>query len=55
MRIRSRVAVAVAGAAVGVSLFAASSAWASGTPSRATCTSAGKTMACGSGWYTSQC
>ena len=50
MRIRSR--VAVAGAAVGVSLFAASSAWASYTVTPI-CTSAGKTMGCGSGWYTS--
>jgi hypothetical protein len=53
MRGRRPITLAVAALAAGVSLAAASSAWASGYAITATCTSAGKAAACGAGWYTS--
>lgn len=53
MRARRRVALATLGLTLGVVLWLAPVAWGGGYIVTASCTSAGKTATCQSGWYTS--
>lgn len=53
MRARRRVVLATLGMALGVALWSAPVAWGGGYLITATCTSAGHTSQCSSGWYTS--